>query len=295
MTGVSGYRPVDMDATRVARALHGVIEPFHAYMYFAQEVQDAYEALGLEPRGEGYVAGRAAPLGAIGPATATATFFGFNPQLMAYALPGAWAKADPATMLAARASGIQAAYERLDAPTEGLEEATALAQEAVAGLSFAGRPLAAANAEVPLPGKGFADLWQAVAVLREHRGDGHLAVLVVREITPVEALALYASWQDTVSRRFLQRSRLWDDAAWEAGCDLLRDRGWMDGDGGLTDDGADVREAIEADTDRLAAAPYAILGEDRSRRLFDLLLPVAAALNTGNAFPRQVDLPTSFG
>ena len=280
--------------SQIARALHGVIEPVHAIMYFAPEVQQEWERLGLEPRGEGYVAGRAAPMGAVGAGAVAASFFGFNPQLISYAVPGAWTKAAPDVVLAARAKGIQALFERVGAPADGVEEATGLAVRAMAEVSTAGRPLAAANATVPLTGMPFADLWQATAVLREHRGDGHIAALLWHGLEPLAALAMYAAWQGQVSRRFLQASRLWDDDAWAVGESQLRDRGWMDADGALTADGRAARDDVEAATDRLAATPYAALGEKGARRLFELLMPIAETLNTAGAYKRPFPLPIDF-
>ena len=118
------------------RAVHTVTEPVHSIVYFAPEVQAEFEALGLEPRGQGYVAGRAAPLGAVGPDVTTAVFYNFSPRLHHHALPAAWDIASPEAVLGARARGIQAVYERVEAPTDGLEELTDLAVRAVEGLSF---------------------------------------------------------------------------------------------------------------------------------------------------------------
>lgn len=274
----------------LARALHGVIEPLYAISFLAEESTAAYEELGLEPRGQGYVAGRACPLGAVGPGAATATFYNFNPALIHHALPGAWEIATPAEVLAARAGAMEQLYARVELPTEGLEEATELARDAGHAADCTGRPLAAANAEVGAPGTPYADLWQALGVLREHRGDGHVALLVTGSITPVEALVLYAGWQDKVSKRFLQKTRLWDDEAWSAGEAALRERGWLDDDG-LTGEGRARREELESRTDELAAQPYEALGEDRAQRLFALLHPLAVALDEAGAWPRPLALP----
>lgn len=280
-----------MDPVALARALHTVTEPFHSLMYFSPEVQQQLGDLGLEPRAQGYFALRAAPMGRVGPGAAAATFYNFNPAVFAHMFPSTWDLAAPQDVLQARATGIQQTYERIAAPVEGLEDATGLACEAVDGMSMPGRPLAAANADVDPTGMPFADLWQAVAVLREHRGDGHIAALVTRDVGAVEALVLFSAWQAAVSRRFLQRSRLWDDAAWADAEESLRIRGWMDGDGSLTDAGRQVRDDVEADTDRLAAAPYARLGEDRCRRLFGLVHPLVVAIAEAEAYPRPVTVP----
>ena len=279
------------DPAALARGLYWHVEAIHAGLYFVQEARDAYAALGLEPVGQGYVAGRAAPMGAVGPGPVVATFFNFNPALIGHALPAAWVTTTPAAVLDARASAMEEVYARIGGPSDGLVEATAIARAAAQGADFAGRPLAAANADVPTPGAAFADLWQALTVLREHRGDGHVALLVGEGLGPTEALVLFAGWQDRVRRRFLQLSRAWDDAAWAAGEDGLRERGWLDADGALTEAGRAARDRLEAATDRLAGAPYAALGDERCRRLFELLDPVASACAGGGVFPRPLALP----
>lgn len=276
------------------RAVHTVTELVHAIAYLCPEVQDEYERLGLEPRGQGYVAGRAAPMGAVSPRLTTATFYNYSPAVHRDALPAAWGIASPDELLAARFRGIQAVYERVEAPTDGLEELTDLAVRAAAGLSFAGRPLAGANADVTLPEQPFAAAWQALAVLREYRGDGHVAALVVAELGPVEALALYAAWQPVVSARFLKATRGWEEGAWPAAEDALRDRGWMDEDGELTDLGRRERDAIEEVTDRLAAAPFEALGHDDTARLFELARPLAVALNDNGGYKRPAPMPDRF-
>ena len=276
------------------RAVHTVSELVHAIAYLCPEVQDEYERLGLEPRGQGYIAGRAAPLGPVRPEVTTAMFFNFSPALHGYALPAAWEIASPDELLAARARGIQAVYERVEAPTDGLDELTDLAQQAVRGISFAGRPLGAANRSVELPEQPFARAWQALAVLREYRGDGHIAALLLAGLGPVEAMALYAAWQDVVSDRFLMASRAWDEAAWPAARARLRDRGWMDDDGALTELGERERDAIEEATDRLASPPYEALGLDGTRRLFELVRPLAAALNDNGGYKRPAPMPDTF-
>ncbi len=278
------------DTPALARAMHGIIEPFHAILYFAPEAVQGWERLGLEPRGQGYVAGRAAPLGAVGPQVAAAMFYNFNPAMFDAALPAAWELATPAKVLAARAQAIQDLYTRIDATTDHLAATTDLARRAAEATATEGRPLAAANKAVDLPGLPFADLWQALTVVREHRGDGHVALLTAEGLTPVEALVLYAGWQDTVSQRFLQKSRMWDDQAWGDGEESLRQRGLLDSTG-LTGDGRSLRDHLERRTDQLALPVWDEIGREESLALFDGLLPLVQALNTGQAFPRTVTIP----
>ncbi len=282
------------DASAYARSLHTVVEPLHNVLYLVQDARDAYAAAGLEPFNQGYIAARAAPLGAVGPGTTTAAFSNFHPSLHAAAVPSAWDIVPPEQMLELRAGIVEAIFERVGAPTDGVGEAQELASSSWSGVSMHGRPLASANACVPPPSTPFAGLWQSLAVLREYRGDGHLALLTTDDVHPVEAMVLYVAWQDLVSRRFLQRSRAWDDEAWNAATARVQERGWIDADGALTDEGRAWRDDLERRTDRLAAAPFANLGEGGSRRLFDLLAAVLASLTDAEIFPRRPDDPHWF-
>jgi hypothetical protein len=274
-----------------ARAMHAVLEPINSIAYFAPELASAWERVGLEPRGQGYFAGRAAPFGPTAAGPVAAAFFNFNPRLVEMVVPAVWDVATPEQVLAARAEGLQATLEALEVPTDGVAEATELARRAAGAGLGAGRPLAAANLGVEPSGLPLADLWLAVTVLREHRGDGHVALLVASGLSPLESLALYAAWQGRVSRRFLQKTRGWDDEAWQRGLDGLAEGGLVDGEE-LTAEGHGLRDQLEERTDELAIAPWQHLGEDDSRRLWDLLQPIALATAAG--FPRPYEVPTRF-
>ena len=282
---------------QLARAMHGVIEPAHTIAYFSPEVNQAWEDLGLEPVAQGYTAGRAAPLGAVGPGPVAACFFNFNPAMVELGLPGAWEIVSPAQVLAARARAMQDCWGRLldgadDVDESTVAEATDLARTAMDGVFLGGRPLAAGNARVPASGLPLADLWQALTTLREHRGDGHVALLTAAGLSPVEALVLHTGWQDQVSRRFLQATRLWDEQAWDDAVASLGARGLADDDG-LTTTGMAHRQEIEDRTDELAARPWEVLGEGGTRRLWQLLRPVAVAVAAG--FKRPPTIPDTMG
>lgn len=279
-------------AADLARAMHEVTEPINSIAYFAPECTSAWEGLGIEPAAVGYFPGRAAPLGRVDGPVVAATFFNFNPALVTFAMDVAWKATDPETVLAARAKALVAMFQRLEVPTpENTVEATDLLRAAMDGVSIAGRPLGAACTALPATGQPLADLWQAVAAVREFRGDGHVALLTAHELTPVEALVLYSRWQERVGRRFLQASRGWDNDAWQDGIARLTERGLVDQDG-LTAEGTAFRTSLELKTDAAAAVPWSNLGVDRCRRLFDLLEPVAKA--AAAAYPRPFEVTTTF-
>ena len=166
-----------------ARQMWMLAEPVHAVTYFSAEGRAAFTEAGLRGFWRGYFAGRAAPLGPVGPAPVIASFFTFAPSMVTRALPAVWDLATPQEALRARSAGATAALRRVltglgdDLPAQVSRAADGLSA-AMAGVNCAGRVLAAANAALPVPDEPLARLWQAATVLREHRGDGHFAALV---------------------------------------------------------------------------------------------------------------------
>ncbi|HEX7746707.1 MAG TPA: hypothetical protein VF462_15775 [Micromonosporaceae bacterium] len=274
------------------RAMWSLFEPLHAVIYFAPQSRSAYEAAGLRGYWRGYFAGRAAPLGAVGPGPVYAVFFGFHRSMVERALPDIWRRAGPAEALRARRAGArQALAEVLDGtvPAETVQEAAALLREATDGLEVAGRPLAAANAVLPWPDDPIDVLWHAATLLREHRGDGHVAALLTAGLTGGEAMVWRASVD--ADRQQLQASRGWPDDEWEAAARRLAERGWLTGDGSATPRAVAARDEIERITDALAAPPWNRLGVEGTDRLAALLQPIAAAAAAYLPYPNPVGLP----
>jgi len=261
----------------LARRMWTLFEPLHAVTYFAPEAREQFEAAGLRGFWRGYFAGRAAPLGPIGPAPVVAAFFGFAPAMVARALPDVWSRATPEAALAAREAGAVAALRRLlgEVTDDHVAEAAELLSRAASTADTAGRVLGAANAALPLPEQPLARLWQAATVLREHRGDGHVAALVTTGLDGCEALA-WRSGLD-LSRQTLQPARGWTDDEWEAAVRRLQQREWLTAAGSATTDGVEAHRRIEAITDEAAMRPWKALGEESTERLIGLLQPLARA------------------
>jgi hypothetical protein len=150
-------------------------------------------------------------------------------------------------------------------------EAVELAQEACAGLAAAGRPLFGAWSGVVWPTDRLLQLWHAGLLVREHRGDGHVAVLMAAGLDPVEALVTGGLASDSLE--FVRTTRGWTDEEWTAGIQRCRARGLVDDDG-LTTTGATLRRDVESATDVLALPGWVHLGEERTRRLIELVSPL---------------------
>src|SRR5947207_8489056 len=137
-----------VDGARIARLMWTLLEPVHAVTYFSGQAREAFEGSGLRGFWRGYFAGRAAPLGAVGPGVVTAAFFGFAPAMVRRALPAVWDLAPPPVALAARGVGAAAALRAvLPGDPAALERVVAGLERVAAALDCGGRVLAAANAE----------------------------------------------------------------------------------------------------------------------------------------------------
>jgi hypothetical protein len=158
-------------------------------------------------------------------------------------------------------------------------------QRAADGCDGAGRPLFAANRDLDWPDEPHLALWHAVTLLREHRGDGHVAALTMAGLDPCEAhvtqVAASGASPDTI-----RPYRGWSDEDWGAAVERLRTRGWLDADGRLTPEGAAGRDRVEDDTDRLAGELTDRLGAEATERLMALLTPSPAG------WPRPARSPT---
>lgn len=281
-----------MEPARVRQMWH-LLEPLHAVLYYAPEAFEEAAALGYgtRERWPSYFPYRAAPLGEAGPERVASAFYSFSPRMVAEYVEPAWRIASPEAVLEARTRAVDRTYRELfgdqvDSPA--LAEAAALARRAAEVADTAGRPLAAANAALDWPTAPHLELWHAATILREHRGDGHLAALLVAGLDPVEALVSFAAIGAAPVERF--ESRGWSSGEWAAARDRLAGRGLVDADGGATEAGRDLRDRVERHTDRLAAGPWQLLGPEGVDRLAGLLGDFWVAVLASGLLPRETTL-----
>lgn len=263
-----------------ARRMKPLVEPVHLVAYFSEEPNDAMAALGLRTSWDGYFAGRAAPLGLAPAEVVHAVFYNFADGEVARHLPAVWRTTTPAAAHAARQAGCVTALRRLlgglaDDPS--VDRAAELALVAARAAPPEGRPLFAGLRALPEPTEPLERLWHAATLLREHRGDGHVAALVAAGIGGLESHVLQALDLGLRAERFGRIHHL-PRAQVDAVVDGLRARGLVDADGGFTPAGRAVRARIEEHTDELAAPPYDALTAEELDELESCLVPIAAAL-----------------
>jgi hypothetical protein len=271
----------------IARRMHRPLESVHGVVYLAPEAEAAYTAIDLKRGGMSYFAPRAAALGAAPAQVVAAAFCNFSPSALARSIPLAWERATPAQVVAARFSVADQALRRLlgeeAAAGPAVVEAAAILQAAVAGCPLEGRPLFAGNLSLPWPTQPHLALWHGATVLREFRGDGHIAALVVAGVSGIEALVMHDLSGEAAPNMLPTRG--WLPEELEAARARLLGRGWLDDADGLTDAGRAVRESIEDRTDELALAPWETVGTAATERLHDLLtaLPLFSAAPAAHA------------
>jgi hypothetical protein len=268
-----------------ARRLFDRFEPVHALTYFAPEARAAFDAAGFRGFWMGYFAGRSAPLGQVPVEVITAIFYNFSASHVGRALPAAWGFASPGDALRMRETSAVAALRRCGV-TGGadVETAAQLLAKAARSAPLDGRPLFAANLALPWPDEPLAALWHAATLLREQRGDAHVAALNAFGVGGRDCNVLH-SVADRVPRDFIMLSRQYDDDEWLSCTGRLAARGVLDDAGALTDAGIALKQSIEDTTDRLALGAFDALDDDELETLFRTLTPITRAVIAGGDIP----------
>jgi hypothetical protein len=265
----------------LARRMFELVEPIGVIPYSADEPNEAMFALGFTDYWDTYFAGRAAPLGTSVPAEVVhAIFYNFAPGEVARHVPKVWSTTAPEAAIAARQQGCVKALRRI---LGDLTDTAAFVRAAdlltAAGISapLEGRPMYAALRTLPVPEEPVARMFHAASLLREHRGDGHIAALMAAGIGGLEAHVLFALDLGMPAEKFGRIHHL-PTAQLSALVDGMKARGLVADDGGFTQVGRETKQRIEALTDDLAVAPYAILDAAELDELTATLEPLAAAL-----------------
>jgi len=271
-----------MHSATTARRMFELLEPICLVTFLADESGEELAALGHRTYWDGYFAGRAAPLGRVPAEVVHAAFYNFAEGEAARHIPSAWETVPPEVSFAAWRRGSVASVRRIlgaelaDSP--GLARASDLITKAATSAPTNGRVLYAGWRTLEVPSDPVTRLWHSATMLREHRGDGHIAALVGARIGGTEAHVLSALEMgihppESFGRiHHLPKERL---AAVMAG---LRERGLVDADGRFTDAGRETKQRIEDLTDELAAAPYDALSAAELAELIAELEPITARL-----------------
>ncbi|HET7408024.1 MAG TPA: hypothetical protein VFJ21_12935 [Mycobacteriales bacterium] len=284
----------DTEVSPRARKLAAALEPVAGQVYFAPEAHEEYEKLGFDassrtagnvamPDGPAYFTSRGSILGQVPGEVVAATFGVFNPAAVVPAVTMGWTRTDAATICAARTRAATAQLTRvLGARPDGLSTVADLLSRAVEPLRPEGRPLFAGLRALGLPGDPVGDVWRMADMLREYRGDAHIASWTSAGFDAVEIGLLTELYWGLPMGSYI-RSRAWSPDELEAGKQRLRARGLLDGDG-FSAAGREAREAVEQATDRQCRPIIEALGDDVDD-LVGVLRPWGDAIRAAGGYP----------
>jgi len=248
-------------AARCSRSVQTTV----GWIFWDPGAVERFAALGL-PDPLGYIAARCAPLAPAGADAVIAAFGSISPlgirltfQLVAdhgISFDDVWAARDEAVR-----EGL-AAYAH-----EILEPLARLGPElwpVVESLPLVGRPFYASHLRMARPADPVLSGWHAVNCLREWRGDTHWAVVAAAGLRGGEASVLHNAWLD-YEGHWLPKSRGSSDEEIAEALRSLEAKG-LAAQGTVNDAGLALRQRIEADTDRLTALPWQLLGAEACER-----------------------------
>ncbi|MEO3813830.1 hypothetical protein ABGB17_32950 [Sphaerisporangium sp. B11E5] len=271
-----------------ARWMWHQLEPVHAGFWYSPEVFAEAAGLGIpvEERWPSYFAWRAAPLGEPSAGRVASAFYSFSPRMVQRYVPSVWEVASGERVLEARWRAVDRMYRGLledGAGSAEVREAAALARAAAEAAGHHGRPMSAANAGLGWPDEPHLVLWHAIGILREHRGDGHVAALLTEGLDPCESLVSFAAVGAAPVEAFAGRG--WSDEEWGAARERLASRGLVGADGVATGTGRELRDRVERLTDDLACGPWEALGSEKAERLAKLTNPLFVAVLQSGLLP----------
>ncbi len=283
--------PPTQDAS-TARRLRDAIEPIAMHSVWCEATSSRLGALGLDFF-ESYVTCRASLLGEPEPRVVVATFAVFEPTVICAVYEAGRSKCDRVELLAARNESTIAslAAALTDVDTERIGAVADVLLDAMVSADGTGRPLFSGLRDQPVPPGAIGRLWRACELIREHRGDSHVAVCVAAGLSPVAMNVLTELWVGMPIATY-SSSRFWSAPTIEATCEDLRSRGWLDGDQ-LSEAGRAMRNQIEAATDELQASIInsvvaGCVGESAVDELLNDLADWSQQCIDTNAFPPDV-------
>jgi hypothetical protein len=251
--------PGTSDDPTPGRELRDAIEPIATICFWAEPAYEHYARAGLDFLG-GYVWGRSSVLGEPEGTVVASAFGVFEPGLIVSLYDAAREACGLAEVRAVKEAGAVESLRQVLGEPAGLAEAVAQLRRAVDAADPYGRTMHSGLRALPWPADPLGQLWHACTILREHRGDGHLAACVAAGLNGLQAnllTELLVGWEPFA----YAASRGWSPEAMEAGVAALEARGLVAG-GAFTEAGRRLRADVEETTDRLVQPVVDALGGD---------------------------------
>jgi len=285
----------------VARGIWAAVEPIASSVYFVPEVHRAYQELGFDgpsrvqggieyPDMVAYFTSRGACLGPNVSGHLVASAFGvFKRPMVVDAVARGWERTAQPAILAARERGATTALTRmLGESPDGLGWATEVLTRMATEANGEGRTLYSGLLSLGFPDHPMGAFWWAADLVREHRGDSHIAAWIDADLDACEIGVLTDPWRGQPLKSWV-RSRGWTEDELDAAIARLRDRGYLDADA-ITTAGWELREDIEKATDAMEIRVVNSLGDDADR-LFTLMDGWCAQVVAQHGYPVRIRWP----
>jgi hypothetical protein len=240
-----------------ARRLRDACEPVAMHAVWSRQTNERLAQLGLDFL-TSYVGGRGASLGKPAGAVVAAAFAWFEPSLVITLWEAARSAVAHDRLVQARDESTVASLREVLAGEDPGEVASLLADAAEAADGM-GRPLFSGRRADGRPADAVHRLWWACDLVREHRGDSHVAASAAAGLNAVEMNILTELWIGMPLLSYTA-TRGWPADAMRRAVAGLESRGWVDDDG-LTDEGRAARLSIEQRTDDQEQPIAAALGD----------------------------------
>lgn len=240
-----------------ARRLRDACEPVAMHAVWSRTTNQRLAQLGLNFL-TSYVGGRGASLGDAAGEVVAAAFAWFEPGLVTTLWEAARSTVGRDRLVEARDESTVASLREVLGGEDPSEVASLLA-DAVEPADGMGRPLFSGLRAGGRPADPLHRLWWACGLVREHRGDSHVAAALAAGMSAVEMNVLTELWIGMPLLSYTA-TRGWPPEAMQHAVGRLESRGWVR-DGGLTDQGRAGRVSIEQRTDDQEQAIVDALGD----------------------------------
>ena len=244
-----------------ARRLRDACEPLGIHAAWSRRTNERLAALGLNFL-TGYVWGRAACLGDVPGTLVVAAFAAFEPGFVIATYEEARRLVSRDKLLAVRdeatIESLQTIFENVDSTR--ISSAVNALRRGLSAVDGIGRALFSGLVARPWPDSPIGQLWRACDLVREHRGDSHIAAYITACLGPVDMNILTELYVGMPLGSYTA-TRGWSQEVIAASVERLQKKGLV-ADGALTAAGLSLREEIEEHTDAMEQPLVDAIGSD---------------------------------
>lgn len=250
--------PYPVVHARPARRLRDACEPIAIHPAWSRLVNERLAAHGLDFL-TSYVWGRAACLGDVPATLVVAAFAAFDPGLITATYEEARRHISRDDLLTIRDQATIESLQKILGKAD-VTDAVAILRRGLAAVDGTGRALFSGLQSRPWPDSMVGQLWHACDLVREHRGDSHIAAYITAGLGPV-AMNILTELFVGMPIGSYTATRAWSADVIATTIEQLQKKGFI-ADGALTPAGLRVREEIEEHTDAMEQPLVDAIGDD---------------------------------